>query len=108
MLILDHQGRSDGHPGHVGHDRGAVSRHRREDPAGSLRDLGLQKALDHYRSGGMPVSQEIELGEGEPVMLDVSITVRGVDAAEGKTMLVFHDVTRLKKSSGCGSISWPT
>ena len=31
-------------------------------------------------------------------MLDVSITpVRGVDAAEGKTMLVFHDVTRLKK-----------
>jgi two-component system phosphate regulon sensor histidine kinase PhoR len=28
----------------------------------------------------------------------VSITpVRGVDAAEGKTMLVFHDVTRLKK-----------
>ena len=46
----------------------------------------------------MPVSQEIELGEDEPVMLDVSITpVRGVDAAEGKTMLVFHDVTRLKK-----------
>jgi two-component system phosphate regulon sensor histidine kinase PhoR len=67
-------------------------------PLEAFRNIGLQKALDQYRSGGTLVSQVIELGEGEPVMLDVSITpVRGVDAAEGKTMLVFHDLTRLKK-----------
>ena len=99
ILILDHQGRIET----VNRGMWAMIGERYRDivgktPLEAFRSLGLQKALDQYRSGGMPVSQEIELGEGEPVMLDVSITpVRGVDAAEGKTMLVFHDVTRLKK-----------
>jgi two-component system phosphate regulon sensor histidine kinase PhoR len=99
ILILDHQGRIET----VNRGMWAMIGQRYRDivgktPLEAFRSLGLQKALDQYRSGGMPVSQEIELGEGEPVMLDVSITpVRGVDAAEGKTMLVFHDVTRLKK-----------
>jgi two-component system phosphate regulon sensor histidine kinase PhoR len=46
----------------------------------------------------MPVSQEIELGEEGRAVLDVSITpVRGYADTDEKTMLVFHDVTRLKK-----------
>ena len=99
ILILDHQGRIE----IVNRGMWAMIGERYRDivgktPLEAFRNLGLQKALDKYRSGDMPVSQEIELGDGEPVMLDVSITpVRGVDAAEGKTMLVFHDVTRLKK-----------
>jgi two-component system phosphate regulon sensor histidine kinase PhoR len=99
VLILDHQGRIET----VNRGMWTMLGERYSDLAGktpleAFRNLGLQKALDQYRSGGVPVSQEIELGGEEPVMLDVSITpVRGVDAAEGKTMLVFHDVTRLKK-----------
>ena len=99
VLILDHQGRIET----VNRGMWAMIGERYRDivgktPLEAFRNLGLQKALDQYRISGMPVSQEIELGEDEPVMLDVSITpVRGVDAAEGKTMLVFHDVTRLKK-----------
>lgn len=99
ILILDHQGRIET----VNRGMWTMIGERYRDivgktPLEAFRNLSLQKALDQYRSCDMPVSQEIELGEGEPIMLDVSITpVRGVDAAEGKTMLVFHDVTRLKK-----------
>jgi two-component system phosphate regulon sensor histidine kinase PhoR len=99
VLILDHQGRIET----VNRGMWAMIGERHRDlvgktPLEAFRNLGLQKTLDQYRSGGVPVSEEIELGEEEPVMLDVSITpVRGVDTAEGKTMLVFHDLTRLKK-----------
>jgi len=99
VLILDSQGRIET----VNRGMWAMIGERYRDlvgktPLEAFRNLGLQKALDQYRSGGMPVSQEMELGEEDPVMLDVSITpVRGIDAAEGKTMLVFHDLTRLKK-----------
>ena len=99
VLILDSQGRIET----VNRGMRAMTGERYRDivgktPLEAFRNLGLQKALDQYRIGGMPVSQEMELGEEDPVMLDVSITpVRGIDAAEGKTMLVFHDLTRLKK-----------
>jgi two-component system, OmpR family, phosphate regulon sensor histidine kinase PhoR len=99
VLILDHQGRIET----VNRGMWTMIGERYRDlvgktPLEAFRNLGLQKALDQYRNGGVPVSQEVELGEEEPIMLDVSITpVRGVDAAEGKTMLVFHDMTRLKK-----------
>jgi two-component system phosphate regulon sensor histidine kinase PhoR len=67
-------------------------------PLEAFRNLNLQKALDRYGSIGKAVSQEIELGEEEPAVLDVSITpVRGYAQDEEKTMLVFHDVTRLKR-----------
>jgi two-component system phosphate regulon sensor histidine kinase PhoR len=67
-------------------------------PLEAFRNLDLQKALDRYGSIGKAVSQEIELGEEEPAVLDVSITpVRGYARDEEKTMLVFHDVTRLKR-----------
>jgi two-component system phosphate regulon sensor histidine kinase PhoR len=99
ILILDHQGRIET----VNRGMWTMIGERYRDivgktPLEAFRNLGLQKALDQYRSSGTLVSQVIELGEDQPVMLDVSITpVRGVDAAEGKTMLVFHDLTRLKK-----------
>jgi two-component system phosphate regulon sensor histidine kinase PhoR len=69
-----------------------------ETPLEAFRNLDLQKALDRYGSSKRPVSQEIELGEEEPAVLDVSITpVKGYVRDEEKTMLVFHDVTRLKR-----------
>jgi two-component system, OmpR family, phosphate regulon sensor histidine kinase PhoR len=64
----------------------------------AFRNLNLQKALDQFRSTGLPVSQEIELGEENPVVLDASITpVKSSTDAKEKAMLVLHDVTRLKK-----------
>ncbi len=67
-------------------------------PLEVFRNLDLQKALDNYDRSRMPVSQEIELGGEERAVLDVGITpVRGYADADEKTMLVFHDVTRLKK-----------
>lgn len=64
----------------------------------AFRNLDLQKALDQFRSTGLPVSREIELGEGSPVVLDASITpVKGPTGVHEKTLVVLHDVTRLKK-----------
>ncbi|MCX5835342.1 MAG: ATP-binding protein [Deltaproteobacteria bacterium] len=67
-------------------------------PIEAFRNIDLQKALDRFKATGMPVSEEIVLGAGTPIILDVNITsIPGVTAGEEKTMLVFHDVTRLKK-----------
>jgi two-component system phosphate regulon sensor histidine kinase PhoR len=67
-------------------------------PLEAFRNLDLQRALDSYGRDHRPVSQEIELGEEERAVLDLSITpVKGYADAEEKTMLVFHDVTHLKK-----------
>jgi two-component system phosphate regulon sensor histidine kinase PhoR len=67
-------------------------------PLEAFRNLDLQRALDRYGRDHRPVSQEIELGEEERAVLDLSITpVKGYADAEEKTMLVFHDVTHLKK-----------
>ena len=64
VLILDHQGRIET----VNRGMWTMIGERYRDivgktPLEAFRNLGLQKALDQYRSGGMPVSQEIELGE---------------------------------------------
>jgi two-component system phosphate regulon sensor histidine kinase PhoR len=67
-------------------------------PLEAFRNLDLQRALDRYGRDHRPVTQEIELGEEERAVLDLSITpVKGYADAEEKTMLVFHDVTHLKK-----------
>ena len=67
-------------------------------PLEAFRNLDLQKALDRFRASGQPLLQEIVLGEEPHAVFDVAISpVRGVSGSEGKTMLVFHDVTRLKK-----------
>lgn len=67
-------------------------------PIEAFRNIELQKALDRFKATGKPVSAEIILGGEAPIILDVNITpIPGVAGGEEKTMLVFHDVTRLKK-----------
>ena len=67
-------------------------------PIEAFRNIELQRALDGFKASGSPVFQEITLGEENPVILDVNISsIRGMAASDGKTMMVFHDVTRLKK-----------
>jgi two-component system phosphate regulon sensor histidine kinase PhoR len=58
----------------------------------------LQNALDRFRMERKPVLQEIRLGRKDPRVVDVSISaIRDLPDGVEKTMLVFHDVTRLKK-----------
>ena len=62
----------------------------------AFRSIALQNAFDRFRSTGEQLSEEITIGdETAPVTLNVSFSkIRG---EEEKTILVFHDVTRLKK-----------
>lgn len=65
---------------------------------GAFRNIKLHGALERYRKSQQTVCEEIGLGEERPVVMDVTISaVRGDGGAERKTMLVFHDVTRLKR-----------
>ncbi len=67
-------------------------------PLDAFRNIDLQKALDRFRENGVPLSQEISLEEGDIGAVDVTISpIRGLPRNDEKTMLVFHDVTRLKK-----------
>lgn len=67
-------------------------------PLEAFRNLELQKLLDQFRSTARPLSHEIAFGEEPHAVFDVAVSpVQGVPGSEGKTMLVFHDVTRLKK-----------
>jgi two-component system phosphate regulon sensor histidine kinase PhoR len=62
-----------------------------------FRNVELQDALNRFRQAGEPVSQEIALGDNKPLVLDVSISaVKNLPGQAPKTMMVFHDVTRLK------------
>ena len=64
----------------------------------AFRNIPLQDALERFRETGETVSQEISLGEDRPLVADVTISaVRSKRDGERKTILVFHDVTRLKK-----------
>lgn len=64
----------------------------------AFRNVELHDALGRFRERGETLCEEIGLGNGQPVMMDVTISaVRGEAAGERKTMLVFHDVTRLKR-----------
>jgi two-component system phosphate regulon sensor histidine kinase PhoR len=64
----------------------------------AFRNIELHDALERYRERRETVCEEIGLGDDQPVMMDVTISaVRGEAGGERKTMLVFHDVTRLKK-----------
>jgi len=66
-------------------------------PLDAFRNIALQKALDRFRGNGVPLSQEILLEEGDIRAVDVTISpIRGLPRNDEKTMLVFHDVTRLK------------
>jgi two-component system phosphate regulon sensor histidine kinase PhoR len=63
-----------------------------------FRNVELQDALNRFRQAGEPVLQEIALGDDMPLVLDVSISaVKNLPGEAPKTMMVFHDLTRLKK-----------
>ena len=67
-------------------------------PLEAFRNVELKDALDLFRNSGGPVLREISLGQEEPIIVDVTISaVHGLPEGEQKTMVVFHDVTRLKK-----------
>jgi two-component system phosphate regulon sensor histidine kinase PhoR len=62
-----------------------------------FRNVELQQAFLRFKETGQSVSQEVTLGDLEQVIVSVSISgVKGNQENE-KTMVVFHDVTRLKK-----------
>jgi two-component system phosphate regulon sensor histidine kinase PhoR len=62
-----------------------------------FRNVELQDSLNRFRQAGEPVLQEITLGDDKPLILDVSISaVKNLPGQAPKTMMVFHDVTRLK------------
>lgn len=64
----------------------------------AFRNIELHDALERFRERKETVCEEIGLGDDRPVMMDVTISaVAGETDGERKTMLVFHDVTRLKK-----------
>ncbi len=64
----------------------------------AFRNIPLHDALERFLTTREPVLQEISLGDETPIVLDVTISaIQGEAGGEQKTMLVFHDVTRLKK-----------
>jgi two-component system phosphate regulon sensor histidine kinase PhoR len=63
----------------------------------AFRSVDLQKAFLEFKETRINVSREITLGNIEPVILNVSISAVQGPPEEEKTMIVFHDVTRLKK-----------
>jgi two-component system phosphate regulon sensor histidine kinase PhoR len=64
----------------------------------AFRNIKLHDALERFREMEEPVCEEIGLGDYRPVMMDVTISaIRGETGGERKTILVFHDVTRLRK-----------
>jgi two-component system phosphate regulon sensor histidine kinase PhoR len=67
-------------------------------PLEAFRNIELQNAIDHFRNTKDVVSREMNLGIENPVILDVTISqIQGLPKDEEKTMIVLHDVTRLKK-----------
>ncbi|MEA2014937.1 MAG: histidine kinase dimerization/phospho-acceptor domain-containing protein, partial [Thermodesulfobacteriota bacterium] len=67
-------------------------------PLEAFRNIDMQNALDRFKETGMPVSREIILGEKDQMALDVTISpVHKLMEGKGKTVIVLHDVTRLKK-----------
>jgi two-component system phosphate regulon sensor histidine kinase PhoR len=63
----------------------------------AFRDVELQKAFLKFKENHKTVVEEITLDSIEPVILSVSISSVHNYPDEEKVMVVFHDVTRLKK-----------
>ncbi|MCE5266066.1 MAG: PAS domain-containing protein [Deltaproteobacteria bacterium] len=64
----------------------------------TVRNVELHDALARFRASREPLFAEIALEGDPPAVMDVRISaVRGESGDDGKTMLVFHDVTRLKR-----------
>jgi two-component system phosphate regulon sensor histidine kinase PhoR len=63
----------------------------------AFRSIDLQKAFQEFREKRINVSREIVLGHMEKVIMSISISGVHGHPDEEKTMIVFHDLTRLKK-----------
>jgi two-component system phosphate regulon sensor histidine kinase PhoR len=63
----------------------------------AFRNIELEKIFHEFKESHQTVSREITLGSVEPVILSVSISAVQDHPGEEKIMVVFHDVTRLKK-----------
>lgn len=62
------------------------------------RNAELHDALQRSGENRGSVCEEIGIGDERPVVMDVTISsMRGDAAGEPRTILVFHDVTRLKR-----------
>jgi len=67
-------------------------------PLEVFRSADLQAALIRFRETGDAIQQEITLGADRPLILNANISaIKGYPGNEGKIMMVFHDVTRLKQ-----------
>ena len=99
VLVLDNQGRIEA----LNNSFKAIFGIRRRDiigrtPLEAFRNIELENAIDKYKETGLPVAEEIILGGAQNMILDVSVSsILGLPKGEEKTMMVFHDVTRLKK-----------
>jgi len=63
----------------------------------AFRNVELQQTFMNFKQTGQSVSREVALGDPEPVILNVSISGIRVESGNEKTMVVLHDITRLKK-----------
>ncbi len=63
----------------------------------AFRNIDLQKAFQEFKEKRVNVSREIVLGNLEKIIMSISISAVHGHPEEEKTMIVFHDVTRLKK-----------
>lgn len=63
----------------------------------AFRNIDLQKAFSEFKEKRVNVSREIIFGNLEKVILQVSVSAVHGHPDEEKIMIVFHDVTRLKK-----------
>jgi len=67
-------------------------------PLEVFRSADLQASFLRFRETRETVWQEVALGDERPLILDVNISaIKGYPGDEGKIMMVFHDVTRLKQ-----------
>jgi two-component system phosphate regulon sensor histidine kinase PhoR len=99
VLVLDREGRIE----ELNQSFKAIFGIRRRDiirrtPLEAFRNIELERVIDRFMETGLPVTEEIILGGAPDMILDVSISsIHGLPKGEKKTMIVFHDVTRLKK-----------
>ncbi|MDD5476558.1 MAG: ATP-binding protein [Syntrophales bacterium] len=67
-------------------------------PLDAFRNVDLQDTLERFNENKQILSREITIGNGDPRVMEVTLCpIRGLPAHETKTMIVFHDVTRVKK-----------
>lgn len=67
-------------------------------PIEVLRSVDLQEALTQFQQTGKLVTRELAIGAEGKKILEVNITaIKDLPASDMKTLLVFHDVTEIRK-----------